>query len=166
MQIRDEKRQDWPQVNELLIAAFQNDAEAKLVTRLRETATPLISLIAEERHEILGYILFTPVTLGERSDLLMGLAPMAVTPARQRQGVGTSLVTKGLQKCRSSGAKAVFVLGHAAYYPRFGFTPTAPHGIVSEYDVPADHFMLLSFDPGQTSIPKGTVRYHREFACH
>jgi putative acetyltransferase len=42
----------------------------------------------------------------------IGLAPMAVLPAYQRQGVGSQLVQTGLATCGKMGYGIVVVLGH------------------------------------------------------
>jgi putative acetyltransferase len=94
----------------------------------------------------------------------MGLAPMAVLPARQRQGIGSALVRDGLGRCRELGYEAVVVLGHPGYYPRFGFVPASRFGIGCEYDVPAEVFMALELVPGALRGKPGTIRYHPAFA--
>jgi len=107
--------------------------------------------------------LFTPITLAGTNVLLMGLAPLAVLPERQHQGIGSALVTSGLQQCKLLKTSTVFVLGHASYYPRFGFQPTAPFGVSSEYEVRAENFMMVQLDNEQAVLPRGVVRYHPEF---
>lgn len=164
MLIRTETDDDHSAVHAIYSACFPTTAEAKLVDRLRKYAQPHISLVATEHDTVVGHILFTPVTLTTSTELLMGLAPMAVKPDSQGQGIGSALVRGGLQQCREIGAGAVFVLGHADFYPRFGFEPTAPGGIVCEYDIPADHFMLLRLNSNALEGRTGTVSYHQEFA--
>jgi putative acetyltransferase len=93
----------------------------------------------------------------------MGLAPMAVRPERQRQGIGSALVRDGIARCRERQYDAVVVLGHAEYYPRFGFTPSVQFGITSEYDVPDDVFMVAELRPGGLAGRTGTIRYHAAF---
>jgi putative acetyltransferase len=145
-------------------AAFPTPAEANLVDLLRQQAAPLISLVAKDGDAIVGHILFSPVTIDGRANLnAMGLAPMAVLPAHQRRGVGSSLVRAGLDVCRHRGVDAVVVLGHAAFYPRFGFQPASRFGIRSEYDVPDDVFMAIELRPGALAGPAGLVRYHAAF---
>ena len=95
----------------------------------------------------------------------MGLAPMAVLPGRQRQGIGSELVRAGLDECRRLGFGAIVVLGHAEYYPRFGFVPASKFGLKSEYDVPDDVFMALELIPGALRGRAGTIRYHPTFAA-
>jgi putative acetyltransferase len=94
----------------------------------------------------------------------MGLAPMAVMPARQRQGIGSLLVLEGLKRCRGAGVAAVVVVGHAAYYPRFGFVPGSRFSIRCEYDVPDDVFLARELHDGALRGVSGTVRYHPAFA--
>jgi putative acetyltransferase len=95
---------------------------------------------------------------------LMGLAPMAVSPSLQRDGIGTELVNAGLQICRELGVGAVAVLGHPEYYPRFGFRPASQWGIKCEYDVPEEVFMLMELSPAYLQDYQGTIRYHAAFA--
>ena len=165
MEIRTEADADKAAVFEVNAAAFPTEAEAKLVDTLRASADPCISLVAVEGQKVVGHILFTPVTLESHGDLkLMGLAPMAVSPTYQRRGIGTKLVNAGLERCREMGIGAVVVLGHAEYYPRFGFRPASQWGIRSEYDVPDDVFMLLELSSGYLKGYHGTIRYTAAFA--
>lgn len=165
VQIRPETDADKAAVFELNAEAFATDAEARLVDALRGAAKPCISLVATEDHEIVGHIMFSPVSLGEFDRLqLMGLAPMAVAPSWQRRGIGTRLVDAGLERCRGLGIGAIVVLGHPAYYPRFGFRPASEWAINSEYEVPDDAFMLLELSPGYLHGYQGTISYHAAFA--
>lgn len=164
MLIRDEREADRTAIFNLNAAAFPTDAEARLVDALRSRAHPTVSLVAEnEEGIIVGHILFSPVTLREHPDrFLMGLAPMAVLPDRQRSGIGSALVRAGLKSCAALGAGAVVVLGHPDYYPKFGFVPSIGFGVVSTYDVPPEVFLALELKPG-TLDGGGTVVYHAAF---
>lgn len=164
LRIRTEILDDVPAVHDLNALAFPTDAEANLVDSLRENAHPAISLVAEEDEAIVGHIMFTPVELvGNASLNIMGLAPMAVDPARQRCGIGTKLVNEGLSRCSDIGTGAVVVLGHPSYYPRFGFALASAKNIISEYDVPDEAFMILELTTGYLSGAEGTIRYHDAF---
>lgn len=145
-------------------SAFGHADEARLVESLTRRARPLLSLVAESGGAIAGHILFTPVTLDGFAELLMGLAPMAVAPDKQRCGIGSALVRAGLDGCRSLGAAAVVVLGHPGYYPRFGFVPATRFGLRCEYDAPAEAFMALELRPHALAGAGGSVRYHPAFA--
>ena len=164
MKIRDETLADVEAVRSLNLAAFDGAAESRLVDGLRENAEPLISLVAEDDGVIVGHILFSPVIHSQDAELkMMGLAPMAVAPDRQKSGIGSALARAGLDRCRSLGVAGVVVLGHPQYYPRFGFVPSSEFGIVSEYDVPQEVFMVLEVEPGALQNKPGRVHYHREF---
>jgi putative acetyltransferase len=163
--IRPEQPRDIPSVREVNLSAFPTSAEADLVDALRDAAAPTISLVADRLESVVGHIFFSPVTLANWPDLkVMGLAPMAVAPAWQRQGIGSALVAAGVESCRQCGSEAIVVLGHAGFYPRFGFVPASRFGIGCEYDVTDEHFMALELDPGILTGKPGTIRYHRAFA--
>lgn len=162
--IRRERAADRDAVFSLNVSAFPTADEARLVDALRAGASPVVSLVAEDAGAIVGHILFSPVTLPGRADIhIMGLAPMAVVPARQRSGIGSQLVAAGLEHCRAIGATAVVVLGHPDYYPRFGFVPASRFGVTSVYDAPDDAFMAQELAPGALAGLAGTVHYHRAF---
>lgn len=164
MQIRAEQAADHEAVYAVHAAAFATPAEAELVERLRQRASPIISLVAESAGEVVGHILFTPVQLDGASELqLMGLAPMAVLPGHQRQGIGSQLISAGLEQCEEDGFGAVVVLGHANYYPKFGFRPSTEFGINSDYDVAAEVFMVRELRDDYLQDHAGTVHFHEEF---
>lgn len=164
MRIRSETKNDHAAVRAVNEAAFETSAEADLVEALRAKAMKLISLVADADGEVVGHILFSPVSLNGRSLLsLMGLGPMAVTPRHQREGIGSALVHEGLKRCKRVGCHAVVVLGHADYYPRFGFAPAAKYGLRSEYDVPEDVFMIVELEAGALQGASGLVRYDEAF---
>lgn len=164
MLIRAEKKCDREPVREVNIAAFGTLSEANLVDTLRQHVQTTVSLVAEENGEVVGHIMFSPVSLSGHPNLkVMGLAPMAVTPAHQKKGVGSALVRAGLDQCRQLGFVAAVVLGHPQYYPRFGFLPSFKFGIDSEYDVPKEVFMAMELRPDALSGKTGKVRFHSVF---
>lgn len=165
LKVRTEKPGDVPFVHELNALAFPTEAEADLVDVLRTKVRPLISLVALDNDDIVGHIMFSPVELEGTSSLkIMGLAPMVVSPDRQRSGIGSELVSEGLLRCSESGAGAVVVLGHPDYYPRFGFVPASMMNIQCEYDVPDEAFMVLELIAGCLDGSEGTIKYHEAFA--
>jgi len=164
MIIRIENKKDLADVQSIHLSAFPEEGESKLVNRLRENARPIISLVAEVDGKLVGHILFSPVTLNSEPSLqLMGLAPMAVLPCQQRQGIGSALVEAGLTQCKLAKCGAVAVLGHPDYYPKFGFKPSTNFAIKSEYDVPAEVFMIVELEKDYLKGCSGTVAYHEEF---
>jgi len=162
MNIRPEHPEDTEKIRKVLLEAFGTDAEANLVDALRNAGVELISLVAVENNEIIGHILFSPVTIDGKTGI-MGLAPMAVLPAWQRKGVGTQLVNEGSRACEKAGYEAVVVLGHPGYYPRFGFVPSVNFGIRSEYDVPPEVFQVKELRKGALQNAAGIVKYHPVF---
>jgi putative acetyltransferase len=88
---------------------------------------------------------------------------MAVLPERQKRGIGTQLVKIGLLECRNAGYDCVVVLGHPAYYPRFGFVPATRYGLTSEYEVPDEAFMVLVWQEAVLKDRRGVARYQPEF---
>lgn len=165
MKIRPELERDQANIRHIHQQAFGDDTEANLVDRLRRSEQSLISLVAEEQAQLIGHILFSPVTLAgpQPAPPMAGLAPMAVLPQWQRRGVGSLLVTIGLEYCTKAGYAAVVVLGHPDYYPRFGFVPASHFQIKSEYDVPDEVFMLKELQPGTLQGVTGTIHYHPAF---
>lgn len=162
--IRAEHPDDRAAVRAVNLATFDTAAEANLVDALRDKAQPLISLVAEEDSQLVGHIVFSPVTIDSHPELrLMGLAPMSVAPSHQNRGIGSALVRAGLQRCSELGVGAVAVLGHPRYYPRFGFQPCVRFGIFSEYESPPEAFMVMELQSGYLRGASGAVRYHAIF---
>jgi len=164
--VRTEGADDADQVRFVNARAFGRPDEAALIDALRGTPGA-ISLVAAIGERIVGHILFTPVAIDGPSGPIpaAGLAPMAVLPGHQRQGIGSALVGAGLDACRRHGYQAVVVLGHPAFYPRFGFTPAAARGLTCEWPVPPEAFMALELDAGALAGARGVVRYRPEFAA-
>lgn len=162
MIIRQERPDDMEKIRKVQLAAFDTEVEANLVDALRNANIELISLVAEENGEVIGHILFSPVTLDAKIRV-MGLAPMAVLPGWQNKGVGSKLVNEGLRACKMAGYEAAVVLGHPEYYPRFGFVPSLNYGIKCEYEVPPGVFMVKELREGALKNVTGTVKYHGYF---
>ena len=165
--IREEQHQDIHAIREVNIQAFGQNQEADLVDKIRKSSNDLISLVAVVQNTIVGHIFFSPVTIERKAKKIirgMGLAPMAVLPAFQRQGVGTELVQDGIARVRKKGFPFIIVLGHASYYPRFGFEPASHYSIRCEWDVPDTAFMILLLNKSQMRESAGLARYLPEFA--
>ncbi|MGE0442471.1 MAG: GNAT family N-acetyltransferase [Gemmatimonadales bacterium] len=139
--IRPEVAADRDAVRSLLCAAFGGTTEAAIVDRLR-AAEGSLSLVAAEQGAVVGQVLFTTASLGVAAPARVALlGPMAVAPPRQRGGIGSRLVAAGIAACREAGYQAVVVIGHAEYYPRFGFRSAASFGLTAPFEVPDEVFM-------------------------
>lgn len=144
--------------------AFGGDIEAELVDALvaGEAHVPELSLVAEQSGSIVGHVLFTSARAGEVEAVL--LAPLAVAPGWQGRGIGSALVRGGLERAAELGFGVALVLGHPAYYPRFGFEVAQPHGIVPPYPVErSEAWMVAELRPGAVSEAAGVVEVAEAF---
>ena len=163
--IRPERPVDIPVIREVNEKAFGRADEGRIVDAVRQRDEPVISLVAVEDGQIVGHILFSPVTIRSAASARrgVGLGPMAVRPGFQKRGIGSQLVRQGLQTCREAGYDIAVVLGHPTYYPRFGFGLAAARGIRFELEVPGDAFMVMELTPGALEGCSGVARYLPEF---
>ena len=163
--VRAETTEDQAAVRRVNELAFEGAAEADLVDALRGSGAAHVSLVAEEGGRVVGHILFSPVVVESAGAdwEAVGLGPMAVVPEQQGRGVGSALVREGLRECRRRGREVVFVLGHAEYYPRFGFRTAGPLGVTCEFPAPEEFFMVAELTPGALAGRAGLVRYRPEF---
>ncbi|PZO38193.1 MAG: GNAT family N-acetyltransferase [Pseudanabaena frigida] len=165
MEVRIERIEDINAIFQVNVAAFGRKEEAILVDRLRDIESTF-SFVAVEAKKVVGHIFYSPVEIeGQCSDnlFILGLAPMAVLPEHQRQGIGSLLIRYSLEECTGLGYKAVVVLGHPEFYSRFGFVPAKEKGLRCEYKVPDDVFMVLELENGTLENCIGTVKYRSEF---
>ena len=159
--IRREAPSDFAAVDQVLQRAFARPAEAELVRQIRTADPRVISLVALSHDQVTGHILFTPVSIEGQDDqtLYLALGPMAVDPPHQRTGIGSALVNEGLAACRTTGAGLVFVLGHAGYYPRFGFQLAGPLGFHYKSEEFDPNFMVIYLVPKAAGSAGGLVSY-------
>ncbi|MFI6576842.1 GNAT family N-acetyltransferase [Nocardiopsis sp. NPDC050513] len=161
---RAETRADIPAIREVVRAAFGRDEESDLVDALRADASAWIdglSLVAADADgRVVGHALLTRCHIGDVPALC--LAPCAVLPELQGTGAGSAAVRAALAAARERGERHVVVLGHPAYYPRFGFTRASAHGIRLSVEVPDEALMALALDADHP-LPGGTVRYAAPF---
>jgi putative acetyltransferase len=164
-EIRHERPEDEPGIRRVNELAFGQPDEAMLVDALRAGNAVMLSLVAVREREIVGHILFSAVTVTSPQEryFAVGLAPMAVVPDLQRHGVGSALVRASLEQLARAGHRAIVVVGHPDYYPRFGFVRASSRGIRWEHDVADEAFMVLELVPGALAGRGGVVRYCKEF---
>lgn len=116
--------------------AFPDEDLLPVVRALLGRADDVLSMVALADHRVIGHVAFTICSVGEAADPAALLAPLAVTPAWQRRGVGSALVRAGLQHMTTHGIATALVLGDPAYYGRFGFVAEA--AIAPPYPLPAE----------------------------
>jgi putative acetyltransferase len=162
MEIRDEQPGDVDAVREVNGQAFGQDQEGRIVDALRSHGAVLLSLVAVSEGAVVGHILFSPLTVGPVVGAALG--PMAVLPVHQRHGIGSRLVERGLERLRAAGCPFVAVIGHPAFYPRFGFRPAAGQGLTCDWPVPPEAFMVAVLDPDVTDRLAGRAAFRPEFS--
>lgn len=166
MIIREERPEDIRDIHALNEQAFGAPEEANIIDKLRDNCEGLLSLVAVEMEKIVGHILFSPATIEGEHGVVegMGLAPMAVLPEMQRQGIGTQLIKRGIEHLKRMHCPFIIVLGHPEYYPRFGFEIASRYGIKSQWEgVPDEAFMILWLDKSMMNHVSGVGKYKDEF---
>ncbi len=154
MTVRPEQPEDYDAISRVVAAAFGRENEARLVERLRETPNyvPDLALVAEENAAVVGHVMFIYVTLqGDAIRRVLCLAPLSVAPERQRAGIGGALIREGVAHAGALGEPLVVLVGHPAYYPRFGFEPGRPLGLEPPSGTSDAAFMALrlsAYDAG------------------
>jgi len=163
--VRPESPEDYAAIRAVNRRAFGTDAEGSLVDSLRSGGYSRLSLVADRDGEVVGHILFSEIAIEthDASIPALALAPLAVVPEAQRRGLGTMLVREGLRLCREAGHRIVIVVGHPAYYPRFGFSVALAQPLRSDYAGPS--FMALELASGALAGIAGEVRSPAPFAA-
>lgn len=151
VKIRPASEQDAHAIDSIIRAAFAAtehgyQGEAELVRMLEADGDALVSLVAEADSAIAGHVLFSRMDVEADGAAIpaAGLAPVSVAPGRQGQGIGGALIRAGLDELRTQGVAISFVLGHEAYYPRFGYSPDLAARFASPFAGP--HFMAMMLD--------------------
>ncbi len=160
---RAETGADVPVIREITLAAFETPLEADLVDALRADSSWIegLSVVStDEDGTVVGHALLTRCHIGETPALC--LAPVSVRPEHQKSGAGSAAVRAALQAAKDRGERYVTVLGHPAYYPRFGFGRASAYGIGVSFDVPDEALMALALDEAHP-LPSGIVRYAAPF---
>lgn len=166
--IRSETAADISAIYQVNKLAFEQEGEARLVNLLRESEAfiPGLSLVAVLNNEVVGHILFSRIYIvssaGNKVESI-ALAPVAVLPQYQQQGIGKLLIERGLDEARTLSYESVIVLGHPEYYPKFGFVPAEKWNIKAPFDVPSEAFMALELVLGKLDNVSGVVEYAKEF---
>ncbi|MDQ0466094.1 putative acetyltransferase [Caulobacter ginsengisoli] len=157
--IRPAVPSDWPAIHAVETAAFGRPDEADLVEALRADGDALVELVAEEGGAVVGHILFSPLAT-DTGAAFAALAPVAIRPDRQKDGLGGGLILAGLQACRDLDIEAVILLGHPSYYPRFGFSAEAALKVAAPFK--GRSFMGLALTEGALEKPVA-ITYAKAF---
>ena len=169
VEVRFERPKNIDEIRLLNYKAFGQPEEGLIVDKLRNSCNGILSLVAISNNKIVGHIMFSPVTIETHEGVIegTGLAPMAVLPELQNQGIGSKLVKEGLRIIKNTTCPFVIVLGHEKYYPRFGFQRASKYGLKSQWgEVPDEAFMAMIFDDSLMEGVSGFVRYRNEFDEH
>lgn len=164
-----EKPEDYTAVLDLHRQAFGQVEESHLVEALRRNPAvfiPELSLLAKKGDKVLGHILITRIQIvgpSGKTHESLALAPMAVLPEMQNKGIGSKLVRKVLEISAGLGFQSMIVLGHAAYYPRFGFKPAIQWNIKAPFEIESNLFMAIELIQDGLKSIQGTVVYPAEF---
>ena len=163
--IRPEEPRDIEAVRRVNQLAFGRDAEARIVDALRDAGKVTLSLVADDDGDVVGHVLFSPITLqpAPPSFKALALGPLAVLPERQGQGIGSRLVRLGVAQCLRDGADAIFLEGSLAYYSRFGFEPTAGKLVTTQPGISVAHLQVIEAWEGAIGTRPTTVLFAAEF---
>ncbi|HDY88579.1 MAG TPA: N-acetyltransferase, partial [bacterium] len=142
MIIRKENESDIANITTIHNQAFNGLDEGKIVRNLRKNDNLTISLAAEANGKIIGHIAYSPIYSKNKEIIGIGLAPIAVLPSHQKQGIGSKLINKGNEIALSKGFERIFVLGDPVYYCRFGFKIAKNYDYFSCFDPQGSHFMV------------------------
>lgn len=162
-EIRPERTGDVKAIGEVVKAAFlgmpyADGDEAELIAALRSDNSLSVSLVAERGGSIVGQISFSPARTSGDSSSWYALGPVAVLPAHQGNGIGSSLVRAGLQAIFELGASGCILTGNPTYYSRFGFTLSPESAPLGE---PREFFMVKLL---RGELPAGPIHFHEAFA--
>jgi putative acetyltransferase len=157
--LRSEAPGDAAAIRAVHVAAFSTPAEAELVEALRAGNAAKVSEVALLQGRIVGHVLLSPVS----AKATLGLAPIGVLPEHQKQGIGSALMRRALERAREEGAGAVVLVGEPAYYRRFGFVPARQLQLHCKWPGTEHAFMALELEAGALGGSKGLVSYHPAF---
>ncbi|KAG9595402.1 hypothetical protein KCV01_g9928, partial [Aureobasidium melanogenum] len=152
------------EMNAMLDLAAKGVTELVAAQRAALEATPISLVAVDDDDTVIGHVLFSPVTVENGDDgKSLGLAPVAVHPDHQRQGIGRDLIEEGIGACFVADARAVFVLGSPAYYNGFGFIKASAHGLHDAFEG-GNAFQVLPLTVEGLAGYGGRVDYASEFA--
>lgn len=165
--IRPEIPADYDEIRQLVRKSFEtaehtNGDEYNLVGRLRNSRAyiPELSLVAERNGKLAGHIMFTQIRVGNTTQLI--LAPLSVLPEYQKQGIGSALIAAGHAAAQKTEYEFSILVGHASYYPKFGYRPAAEFGLRCPLEVPPECFMAFNLKGRKTCL-NAEIEFPPEF---
>lgn len=165
--IRAETVDDYAKIREINNRAFNQDTEGELIENLRKKKEYIaeLSLVAEYKNQLIGHILFFPLSIIGKNKRFptLALAPMSVLPEFQNKGIGGKLIKEGLKVAEQLGFTSVIVLGHPEYYPKFGFEKASTWNIKPPFDAPDDAFMAIELVENALIDASGMLEYPQEY---
>ena len=167
IEIRQESQKDYEEVYMVVKTAFEtaehsdgNEQDLVVALRNSDSFIPELSLVAVKEDKIVGYILFTKIKIENHEEI--ALAPLAVLPEYQKQGIGSMLIEQGHKIAKKLGYHYSIVLGSENYYPKFGYIPATQYGIQAPFEVANENFMAMKLNDTDIEIT-GVVQYAKEF---
>lgn len=162
MILRGERRGDETAISAVTAAAFagksySDQTEPQIIERLRVAGALHLSLVAEDKGEIVGHVAFSAVEIEDGAEGWYGLGPVSVRPDRQGEGIGSALIRRGLDRLAALGASGCVLVGSPRFYPRFGFRQDRA---LTYPGLPVEYFMVLLL---RGAMPSGIVRFHPAF---
>ncbi len=170
--IRKEKATDHHAVFDVIAKAFKEEAlsdqqEPYLVERLRRSKAfiPELSIVALFEEKIIAHILLSKIIIkqGNKTHISLALAPVSVLPQYQSMGIGSRLIKEAHIKAKALGYTSIVLVGHAAYYPRFGYLQAASFGIRFPFEVPIENGFVKELVKDALQGVSGMVEYPKEF---
>lgn len=167
LEIRQENKKDYQEVYEVIKKAFEtaehsDGNEQDLVIKLRYSNNfiPELSLVAIKDKKIVGHIMFTKIMIGKTVEI--ALAPLAILPEYQKQGIGTELILEGHRIAKKMGYHYSVVVGSENFYPKVGYTLAENFEIKPPFEIDSKNFMAIKLNDTKEPI-KGVVKYAKEF---
>ncbi|MEN5276895.1 N-acetyltransferase [Brucella sp. TWI432] len=162
MYIRTEQPPDIASIRHLTAEAFRTmpystQKEAAIIDALRAASALTLSLVAEEKNDIIGHVAFSPVSIDGVDSDWYGLGPVSVQPDKQGKGIGRALIREGLKRLKDDGACGCVLVGDPAYYQHFDFKADERLKLKG---VPAKYFQCLLM---KGDMPSGEVTFHAAF---
>lgn len=164
--IREEKKTDLNPIKQINDLAFGQAQEGNVIDKIRDSESPILSLVAEIDNTVVGHIFYSlaEIESHEKKIIGMGLAPMAVLPKHQNRGIGKRLINESIALLKEKETPFIIVLGHEDYYPKFGFELASKYGIKCQWDgVPDEAFMIMILDRKKMLNVHGVAKYRDEW---